>query len=84
MSTERIREGDGQMRAETEKMISQVRQTRQEADRLIGAVRECRRAWLEFCDAWKAVMSQAREVRAESRNHRHIALLRRALAQKRR
>jgi len=70
------------MGADTEEMISQVRQTRQQADTLIGAVHDCRLAWLEFCDAWKAVMAHAREVNAESRNHRHIGVLRRALAQK--
>jgi len=70
------------MSADTEEMISQAGQTRQRAGELVGALRDARLAWLELCDAWKAVRSQAREARAEGRNQRHIAILRRALAQK--
>ena len=70
------------MSADTEEMISQAWQTREQADQLVGAVRDARPAWLELRDAWKAVRSQAREAQAESRNQRHIAILRRALAQK--
>jgi len=70
------------MSADAEDTISQIRQTRQHADALLGAVQEGRSAWLECCDAWKAVVAQAREACAESRNQRHIALLRRALARK--
>jgi len=38
--------------------------------------------WLERRRAWMALLWRAREVRAESRNHRHVAILRRALNQK--
>ena len=70
------------MSADAEEMISQVRQTRQHAEALAGALHDGRSAWLEHCDAWKAVISEAREALAESRNQRHIAVLRRALAQR--
>jgi hypothetical protein len=70
------------MSADAEEMISQVRQTREHADALEGALHEGRSAWLKHCDAWKAVMAEAREALAESRNQRHIAILRRALARR--
>ena len=38
--------------------------------------------WLQYRGAWTALLWRAREVRAESRNHRHVAILRRALNQK--
>ena len=68
------------MSADAEEMISQVRQTRQHADVLVRALHEGRSAWLEHCDARKAMISEAREACAESRNQRHVALLRRAIA----
>ena len=71
------------MSAEAEEMISHVRQMRQQTDALVSALHQGRATWEQYCDALKAVIAEAREACAESRNQRHIALLRRALAHKR-
>jgi hypothetical protein len=36
-------------------------------------------AWARLRRAWAALIAHAREVTAESRNHRHVAVLRRAI-----
>ena len=68
------------MSADLEEMIALIQQTRHHADEL-GA-HDGRSAWQECRDAWEATRLRAREVRAESRNHRYVAMLRRALARR--
>ena len=70
------------MSADSEDLISQVRQTRLHSDKLAATLHDRAPGWVQAYQAWKALLSQAREARAETRNHRHIAVLRRALSQK--
>jgi len=70
------------MSADTEEMVALVRQRRRHADALVAAAHDGRSAWQECRDAWRAVRLRAREVQAESRNQRYVAMLRRALARK--
>ena len=67
------------MSADSEEMISQARRTRARANQLVAAVHHGLYGWREGSEAWQRLMSWAREVRADSRNHRHVALMRRAL-----
>jgi len=71
------------MDAESEKIISQARQTQQVSGKLVASLTSSDRpAWDELLDAWKALRVRARQTRADSRNHRHVAVLRRAIRQK--
>ena len=70
------------MSADLEEMIALIQQTRHHADELGAVAPDGRSAWQECRDAWEATRLRAREVRAESRNHRYVAMLRRALARR--
>jgi len=70
------------MNADSGEMVSQARQARQLPDDLAATLHEQHPDWPRFREAWKALMSWSREVRAETRNQRHVAILRRALTQK--
>ena len=70
------------MCADSMQRTSQVGQTRTMFDDVQASPSTLTDNWILLREQWQALRSQAREVRAESRNHRHIAMMRRALNRK--
>ena len=70
------------MSADSGHLISQAQKILELSQGLLARVRARLAMSTESCKMSKTLRSQAREIRAETRNYRQIALLRRVLYQK--